>query len=200
MAAIFNETGLPVRGQGGARLFDEAGNDTEMVDTLRIKYTEYMVMDADAQRYLSGQIAETVFKLQQAGITPALENYGLNHLISDAQTGDGSSDTFDFLNDGISGLDVRQRVFVRVTTTVGDSPTCTYSIQGSLDNSSWFNLVYSDATTPETYVSSTFTLTTATTVVKVIRLGQKFRYVKVVYSSNNNVTNTADVYPLGDYS
>lgn len=198
MALVRDESGTAIFDSRGSRVFDEYGNEQKLLDVLKEKYTLIMLMDAQGQAQHLVKVAETTYRLGLIGEVPSLTGYQTGWLISDAQTGNGNSEVFDFGSDGPASADDRERALVRIVTAVGSTPTCTYAVQGSLNQSSWFNLVYGDISTPDTYTSSTFTVTSATTVVKVIKAGQKYRYVRVVYSANTNVTNTTDIYPLGD--
>lgn len=79
-----------------------------------------------------------------------------------------------------------------ITTTIGATPTCTYAIEGSADGVSFFNIQYADQGTPQTLVITTFAITTATTVTKLIPINIPVRYIRVTMSANTNVTNTID--------
>jgi len=81
-----------------------------------------------------------------------------------------------------------------ITTTVGGTPTCTYAIEGSVDGVAWFAVAYADSATPETMSVATFTITTATTVQKIMRTGHPWRFLRLTYSANTNVTTTADLW------
>lgn len=108
--------------------------------------------------------------------------------LSAAQTGNGQS-TNVADRSGSTGT-----ALLQITTTVGATPTCTYAIEGSVDGSTWFNVAYADSTTPETVSVATFVITTATTVRKILRPNHPWRYLRLTYSANTNVTNTADLY------
>jgi hypothetical protein len=41
---------------------------------------------------------------------------------------------------------------------------------------------------------ATFVITTATTVYKILRTGHPWRFLRLTYSANTNVTNTTDVW------
>lgn len=128
---------------------------------------------------------------------PSLSSFATGTVLSNAQTGNGDSTTvFDFGND--DNENVREAAFVRVTSVVGATPTCTYSIMGSVDGVTYTALKIADSATPATYGTATWTETTFVTRVKLVKAGQTWRYLKVVYSLNTNVTNHADVLPLGD--
>lgn len=113
---------------------------------------------------------------------------GLTVNLSTAQTGNGAS--ANVVDRAASGLG---SAIVTITTTIGATPTCTYAIQGSADNVNWWNVLFADSATPATIVATTFVITTATTVIKLIQPNQPVRYLRVLYSANTNVTNTADV-------
>lgn len=108
--------------------------------------------------------------------------------LSAAQTGNGASTN-------VTDRGNRQgSALVQITTTVGATPTCTYAIDGSADGTTWFAVGYADSGTPETVSVATFAVTTATTVRKILRPNQPWRYLRITYSANTNVTNTADVF------
>lgn len=83
---------------------------------------------------------------------------------------------------------------LKIVTAVGATPTCTYLIEGSADGVNWFPAAYADAGTPATVVATTFVITTAGTAYKVLQADQPWRYLRVTYSANTNVTNTVDVF------
>lgn len=109
-----------------------------------------------------------------------------NH--SAAQTGNGpSTNVLD--RGGSTGP-----VLLRLTTTVGATPTCTYAIEGSPDNVNFFPVQYADSASPQTLVITTFVITSAVTVLKLIPAAIPVRYLRVTYSLNTNVTNTLDAF------
>jgi hypothetical protein len=55
-------------------------------------------------------------------------------------------------------------------------------------------VAYADSATPETMSVATFAITTATTVFKIMRVNMPWRFLRITYSANTNVTNTADVW------
>jgi len=82
---------------------------------------------------------------------------------------------------------------IRVTPIIGATPTCTYSIQVSADNSSFAAATYADVSTPSTDVATTFVLTGTAVAEKIVKSQSAWRYIKVTMSANTNVTNTIDV-------
>jgi hypothetical protein len=109
--------------------------------------------------------------------------------LSNAQTGNGAS-----TNVADRGGANQKSGLIKIVTTVGATPTCTYLIEGSVDGVNFFPVPYADSATPETMSVATFVITTATTVYKVLRTDHPWRFVRVTYSANTNVTNTADAY------
>ncbi len=108
--------------------------------------------------------------------------------LSAAQTGNGQS-----TNVADRG-GVRGPALVKVTTTIGATPTCTYAIECSPDGTNWFPAPYADSATPTTISVATFVVTTATTLYKILITDMPWRYVRMTYSANTNVTNTCDVW------
>lgn len=108
--------------------------------------------------------------------------------LSSAQTGNGQSTNV------VDRGNALGPALLKITTTVGATPTCTYAIEGSADGVNWFSVAYCDSATPETISVATFALTTATTVYKILRANHPWRYLRVTYSANTNVTNTVDVW------
>ncbi len=106
--------------------------------------------------------------------------------LSNAQTGNGVS-----TNIADRGAAVDRPALLTITTTVGATPTCTYAIEGSADGSTWFAVSYADSGTPDTGSVATFAITTAGTTRKILRPSQPWRYLRLAYSANTNVTNTA---------
>lgn len=199
MATVLDESSANLISQRGNRVFDERDSNTDILDQLKERYTRFQLADSTTQAQNVALTTELAYRLLTAGVSsPTLAGYQIGTIISEAQTGTGNSEVFDFQNSGVGGENVREPTLVRFVTTVGATPTCTYQIQASLDKSNWFSVPYADSATPTVFSTSTFALTSATTVVKVVKGGQKYRYIRVVYSSNTNVTNTVDVYPFGD--
>ena len=88
---------------------------------------------------------------------------------------------------------------VRICAGAGATPTCTYAIQVSADNSNWVQATFADSATPTVDVTATFALTSDTTVKKIVKHAQVWRYIRVVTTANTNVTNWIDVlYNDGD--
>jgi len=108
--------------------------------------------------------------------------------LSTAQTGNGVSTNI------VDRGNTVGPALVKIVTTIGATPTCTYLIEGSADGISWYPVQYADSATPATVVVTTFVITTATTVQKIIQPNQPVRYLRITYSANTNVTSTADVW------
>lgn len=117
-------------------------------------------------------------------VTPGAGNAGV---LSTAQTGTGPSTNF------VDRGNSQAAALLTITTTIGATPTCTYAIEGSADGTNWFAVQYADSATPATVVITTFVITTATTVFKIIQANVPVKFLRLTYSSNTNVTNTASV-------
>jgi multisubunit Na+/H+ antiporter MnhC subunit len=108
--------------------------------------------------------------------------------LSAAQAGSGpSANVLD--RGGSSGP-----VLLRLVTTIGATPTCTYAVEGSPDNVNFFPVQYADSGSPQTLVITTFVVTTAVTALKLIPALIPARFLRVTYSANTNVTNTLDAF------
>lgn len=83
---------------------------------------------------------------------------------------------------------------LRIVTTIGATPTCTYLIEGSADGTNFFAAPYATAAAPETPVVATFAITTATTTLVHLRANHAWRYLRVTMSANTNVTSTIDLF------
>jgi len=110
--------------------------------------------------------------------------------LSDAQTGNGDSTNVAFRG----SRDTAGTVII--TSAIGATPTVTVNIQGSVDGVNYANVPYyagAWAVAP-TYILTAIVITTAVTTMYHIRGTDDFRYFKLVYSANTNVTLTADAY------
>lgn len=114
--------------------------------------------------------------------------------LSAAQTGTGVSTN---LVQRRSDSNMLRPALLRIVTTVGATPTCTYLVEGSPDGTSWYPLPSQDVTAagaPGTLTSATFTITTATTTWRLLPVDSPWTYLRITYSANTNVTNTTDVF------
>jgi hypothetical protein len=82
---------------------------------------------------------------------------------------------------------------VQVAAAAGATPTCTYAIEVSADGTNWVAATYADISTPTTDTTATFVITADVVARKIVKHAQQWRYVRVTYSANTNVTNTTDV-------
>lgn len=108
------------------------------------------------------------------------------------------------VGNGVSTNVVARRVdktavpaLLRIVTTIGATPTCTYLIEGSPDGSTWYPLPTQDITTagpPGTLTSATFVITTATTTWKAVAVDFPWTFIRITFSANTNVTNTVDLF------
>lgn len=112
------------------------------------------------------------------------------HAITTAQVADGASDNVlyrKYCGHGPVGL--------VITNVAGGSPTTTVSIQGSMDNTNWFNIAYSLVATPTTYVVTNLTITSSTTTTYLLKADEAWMYLRTLMASTNNETVTVTAYP-----
>lgn len=107
--------------------------------------------------------------------------------LSVAQTGNGAS-----TNVADRGPSHKGGI-VRIITVVGGTPTCTYALEVSADGSTWVAATYADISTPTVDSTATFAITTATVTQKIIKQPATWRFFRITYSANTNVTNTAEL-------
>jgi hypothetical protein len=119
---------------------------------------------------------------------PTIESHIDGVVLSSAQTGNGDS------------TNVAQKIApysggaVVITSTIGATPTVTVNIQGSMDGVTFYNVPYALVATPRTFVLTAITITTAVTTTYILQELVPYRYLKLAYSANTNVTLTATAY------
>ena len=111
--------------------------------------------------------------------------------LSTAQTGNGdSTNTMD------RGYTLGGACALKVVSAIGATPTVTVNILGSPDGVTFYNVPYALVATPETPVVTAITITTAVTTLYILRPAQPWRFLKLNYSANTNVTLTVDAFPV----
>jgi len=111
-------------------------------------------------------------------------------VLGTAQTGD--VDTTNTVDRGADRIGLPAAVVL--TSTVGSTPTVTVKILASVDGINWFNVAYALVATPETVTVADITVTTAVTTTYLLRPDQPWRFLKLNYSANTNVTLTCRAY------
>lgn len=125
-----------------------------------------------------------------ATLTQTLPEQAGSYALSVAQTGNGDS-----TNTADRGtLRVGQPASVVITTTVGATPTVTVQILGSVNGTDFYKIAYSLVATPETVAVADIVITTAVTTTYLLRPDHAWRWLKLNYSANTNVTITATAY------
>lgn len=109
--------------------------------------------------------------------------------LSNAQTGNGDSTN----TATRSTRETARGGGVVITSAIGATPTVTVNIMGSVDGVNFFNIPYALVATPRTFVVSAIVITTAVTTTYLLQESVFWRYIKLVYSANTNVTLTVDV-------
>ncbi len=113
---------------------------------------------------------------------------GAGATLGTAQTGNG--DTTNTLDRG----DHRGPAAVVLDSTVGATPTVTVQILGSVDGTNFYKIPYALVATPETVAVADITVTAAVTTTYLLRPDHAWRFLKLNYSANTNVTLTATAY------
>lgn len=109
-------------------------------------------------------------------------------VLGTAQTGNGTTThTLDRRNYRGPGL-------LEIISVVGATPTVTVNIVGSQDGLTFYNVAYALVATPETVAVAALTITTATTTRAILRPDHAWRFLRVDYSANTNVTLDTQVY------
>jgi len=113
--------------------------------------------------------------------------------LSTAQTGNGAS-TNVADRGGLTGS-----ALLTITSTIGATPTVTVAMEASADGVDWWQPAYATMAAPETpVVTALAAITTATTSRYILRPGHPWRYFRLNYSANTNVTLTATLAVFGD--
>jgi hypothetical protein len=107
--------------------------------------------------------------------------------LSTAQTGNGASTNVVDRGAGTGAA------LLTIVTTIGATPTVTIAIEGSADGTTFFPVAYATAAAPETVTVAAVVITTATSSRFLLRPGHPWRYLRLTYSANTNVTSTADL-------
>jgi hypothetical protein len=82
-----------------------------------------------------------------------------------------------------------------VVANVGTgSPTFTYTIQGSVDGTNYFNIPYALVATPSTFVVAPITTTTTNTITYLLQANQPWNFVKLNISALTTETVDAIAY------
>lgn len=165
---------------------------TTFRDFQKVNNATFRLLPTTVQVLDQAKINEVQQYLTWFGDNPSLWDYPSDTIAVNNSTANGRSAVYDY---GRSFF--HKHALVRIVTTVGSTPTATYAIQGSSDNSTWSNVNYADYLSPSTLVNTNITITTAGTFIKLVPAGQSFRYLSVLVSADTNVTHTIDITPLG---
>ena len=114
--------------------------------------------------------------------------------LSLAQTGNGAS-----TNVADRGPAVGPALLT-IVSVAGATPALTVDIQGSMDAADWWNVAYATTAAPETpVVAQISTITTSTTTRLILRPYHPWRYLRLFYSANVNLTLTV-TFAMPSYS
>lgn len=106
--------------------------------------------------------------------------------LSSGQTGNGVSQN---VLDRLGGTG--EPCLLEITTTVGATPTVTVDVQGSADGVTWWNVPYAEVATPQTFAVAALVITTAGTRRLILPRDVPWRFLRLSYSANTNVTVTS---------
>jgi hypothetical protein len=113
-------------------------------------------------------------------------------VLSNAQTGNAVSTNVADRRDSVGPA------LLTIVSTVGATPSVLVDIQGSADGTDWFNVAYATQAAPETpTVVQVGPITTAVTSRFILRPDQPWRFLRLNYSANTNVTLTATLFCKG---
>lgn len=114
-------------------------------------------------------------------------------ILSNSQTGNVvSTNTAD--RGGLFGP-----ALLTITSTVGATPTVTVAMEASADGTNWWQPAYATTAAPETpVVTALAPITTAVTSHYILRRDHPWRYFRLSYTLNTNVTLTATLAVFGD--
>src|ERR1700744_6127243 len=176
-----------------------------MVDIYQPKL-EHLLMDPNQGDPSDGvhpplnpaKLAEIKALVTNAGDPPTAHGFPAGTTLASGLTGTGDSTVLTcfsgakyFTND----------VMIRVTSTIGATPTATYNIFASSDGTTFTAVNHALIATPNTFVATAVTVTTATTAVYRIAgstlLALKSKAIKVTISANTNVTFAIDAWDFG---
>jgi hypothetical protein len=106
--------------------------------------------------------------------------------LSAAQTGNGASTNVADRGPALGPA------LLTIVSVAGGTPALSVDIQGSMDNADWWNIAYATTAAPETVlVAQISTITTTTTTRFILRPSHPWRYFRLFYSANVNLTLTA---------
>lgn len=109
-------------------------------------------------------------------------------VLTAAQTGTGDSQNVAYRGARYDGGAI-------VVANVGTgSPTFTYTIQGSMDGTNYYNVPYALVATPRTFVVTAITTTTTNTITYLLQEGIPYQYLKLNISALTTETVTATAY------
>ena len=169
-------------------------------DLYQAKY-EHLLMDPnqiDAGSTPSAKQAELKLLIGLAGDSATTHAYPTGTVLASGATGTGDSTVLAcfsgakyFTND----------VLLRVVTTIGATPTMTYNIFAAPDASTYTAVNRALIATPNTFVATAVTVTTAATAVyripASVLTSLRSKNIKVTVSANTNVTYTIDAWDFG---
>ena len=147
-----------------------------------------------------GQATQNPAKLEElrqqivlAGDSASTHAYPVGTLLATAGTGNATSTILRSV-----GKQFTNDILLRIITTIGATPTAKFDIKAAPDGTTFANINYALIATPNVFVATQITITTAATNVYRIPasalLAAKANALEVVVSLNTNVTYTIDAW------
>lgn len=94
-----------------------------------------------------------------------------------------------------TGADWSSLAFQFVVEAVGSTPTVTWKVQGSLDNTRWYDMAYvTDASDTLSVATKTATGVGGQVIFTCNPSARRYQYVRLVTSANTNVTYRGELY------
>lgn len=155
---------------------------------------EQLLFDSVGQALLNpAKLEEIRLGIVLAGDPANTHQYPTGTLLATAGTGNATSTILRSV-----GKQFTNDILLRIVTTIGATPTSKFDIKAAPDGTTFANINYALIATPNTFVTTQITITTATTNVYRIPasalLAAKANALEVVVSLNTNVTYTIDAW------
>ena len=163
-----------------------------MTNLYQAKY-EHFLMDAQQGTLNPAKLEELRLLIVNAGDSASTHAFPAGTSLASAGTGNATSTVLKSL-----GRVFTNDILLRIVTTIGATPTAKFDIKASPDGTTFTNVNYALIATPNTFVTTQITVTTAVTNVYRVPasalLAAQAKQLEVVISLNTNVTYTIDAW------
>jgi hypothetical protein len=163
-----------------------------MPDLYQPKY-EHLLMDAQQAGLNPAKLEELRQAIVLAGDSATTHQYPVGTILSNAQTGNLTTTILKSV-----GKMFTNDILLRIVSTIGATPTAKFDIKVSPAVTAFANINYALIATPNTFVATQITITTAATNIYRIPaaalLAVQANQLEVVVTLNTNVTFTIDAW------